>query len=91
MPDVSENEFPKYFNLDGEKLHRNIINNVKFTGFIEHADGTKFWYLNGINHRIDGPAIEYPDGTKFWYIDNKQVTKLQCKLLHDLMKLKGLK
>ena len=68
MPDVFENEFPKYFNLDGEKLHRNIINNVKFTGFIEHADGTKFWY-----------------------IDNKQVTKLQCKLLHDLMKLKGLK
>jgi len=30
-------------------------------------DGDKFWYQNGIRHRVDGPAVEYADGTKHWY------------------------
>ena len=28
---------------------------------------TKRWFLNGIYHREDGPAIEYLDGTKVWF------------------------
>lgn len=28
---------------------------------------TKIWKLNGLYHRVDGPAIEYADGTKMWY------------------------
>ena len=31
--------------------------------------GNKHWYLNGLRHREDGPAIEYPDGTKEWYLN----------------------
>ena len=34
---------------------------------IEHANGTKLWWINGKLHRDDGPAIEYADGTKSWY------------------------
>jgi|SRR5579859_1064158 len=30
--------------------------------------GTKRWYLNGLLHREDGPAVEYTDGTKEWYL-----------------------
>jgi hypothetical protein len=33
-----------------------------------NSNGTKFWFLNGNRHRVDGPAIEFIDGTKFWYI-----------------------
>jgi len=32
-------------------------------------DGTKYWYLNGVLHREDGPAIENVDGGKAWYLN----------------------
>lgn len=31
-------------------------------------NGSKFWYMNGVPHREDGPAIEWPDGTKSYYV-----------------------
>jgi len=37
-----------------------------------YPNGTKRWYLNGKNHREDGPAIEYPSGAKFWYLNGKK-------------------
>ena len=36
-----------------------------------HSNGSKFWYLNGEYHRLDGPACEYSDGTKVWYMNGK--------------------
>ena len=33
--------------------------------------GTKWWYLNGQRHRVDGPAIEYSNGIKWWYLNGK--------------------
>jgi hypothetical protein len=36
---------------------------------VEHANGNKFWYLNGKLHRTDGPAAEYADGGKAWYLN----------------------
>ena len=36
-----------------------------------YADGEKGWYLNGILHREDGPAVEYPKGGKSWYLNGK--------------------
>ena len=45
---------------------------------IEHADGTKYWYLNGKYHREDRsetgvslPAIEYANGDKYWYLNGE--------------------
>lgn len=29
--------------------------------------GDKYWYTNGLFHRMNGPAVEYTDGTKEWY------------------------
>jgi len=34
--------------------------------------GTKEWYLNGKQHRVDGPAVEYANGTKSWYLNGKR-------------------
>jgi hypothetical protein len=31
--------------------------------------GTKRWWVNGLLHRTDGPAIEWSDGDKDWYIN----------------------
>ena len=33
-------------------------------------DGTKYWYMNDLLHREDGPAFEC-DGDKVWYINGK--------------------
>ena len=57
---------------------------------VEYPDGSKYWYVDGKQHRLDGPASEYYDRSKSWWVDDKQVTELQCKLLCDMMKLKGL-
>ena len=38
---------------------------------IEYYNGTKFWWLNGVQHREDGPAVEFVDGAKFWYKHGK--------------------
>jgi len=35
-------------------------------------DGTKRWYVNGLRHREDGPAVVYYDGDKEWYKDGKR-------------------
>jgi len=39
---------------------------------IEHADGSKAWYIDGKRHRMDGPAIEYANGGKEWWVDGKR-------------------
>ena len=40
---------------------------------IEHADGTKSWYVNDQCHRLDGPAIELANGTKAWYVNGQKL------------------
>jgi len=39
-------------------------------GMVIDTDGSKFWYLNGVKHREDGPAIEWSDGSKFWWLND---------------------
>ena len=36
------------------------------------AYGNKRWYINGVLHREDGPAIELKNGTKYWIIDGER-------------------
>ncbi len=31
------------------------------------SDGAKHWYLYGVLHRDDGPAVERPGGEKWWF------------------------
>ena len=35
-------------------------------------DGATFWYLHGVIHRDDGPAVVRPNGDKWWYQYGKQ-------------------
>jgi len=38
---------------------------------IVEEDGDKYWYLNGMLHRTDGPAVECTNGDKCWYLNDK--------------------
>ena len=33
--------------------------------------GDKYYYINNLLHREDGPAVEFIDGSKFWYVNNR--------------------
>ena len=37
--------------------------------------GTKYYYVNNVLHREDGPAIESSNGTKYWYLEDELLTK----------------
>ena len=37
-----------------------------------HANNDKEWFLDGMRHRTDGPAIEFDNGAKRWYLDGKR-------------------
>jgi hypothetical protein len=34
-------------------------------------DGSKYWHLNDVLHREDGPAVENANGSKYWYLNGK--------------------
>ena len=36
-----------------------------------HPDGSKDWWLNGLLHRTDGPALEWADGSKEWWLNGQ--------------------
>ena len=36
-----------------------------------YDNGTKYWYLNGKQHREDGPAVEGSDGHKEWRLNGE--------------------
>jgi hypothetical protein len=40
------------------------------TGLFVRKNNDKYWYQNGLLHRLDGPAIEFTDGNQEWYINN---------------------
>lgn len=44
----------------------------KYVFCFDYANGTKFWFLNGKCHRVNGPAIEYVNGNKEWYLNGKR-------------------
>ena len=41
-------------------------------GLIIDEEGTKRYYLNGILHRVDGPAIEWAGGVKSWCLNGER-------------------
>ena len=43
----------------------------KITGLVIDEDGDKYWFLNGIWHREDGPAVEWANGSKLWYLNGQ--------------------
>lgn len=40
---------------------------------VTHHRGRKEWYLNGVIHRVDGPAIIYLDGHESWWLNGEWI------------------
>jgi len=46
-----------------------LTEHPKFTGCLIDKDNYVFWFLNGKQHRDNGPAVEYANGSKVWYVN----------------------
>jgi hypothetical protein len=77
----------KHYSLDNQII---VEPSRLFTGIVECEDGTRYWYVDNIRHRIDGPAYIGPDGYEEYWVNCKQVTELEHDLLYNMLKLKGL-
>ena len=44
-------------------------------GLILNENGTKFWYLNDVLHRVECPAIIRPSGVEYWYLNGVLMSK----------------
>ena len=53
----------------------NRINMYKEYVIKVYTNGDKYWYLNGISHREDGPAIELSNGSKYWFLNDKKYSE----------------
>jgi len=61
----------RLYTFDNQFIEETYGVPVNFTGIVECANGTKFWYMNGKCHRLDGPAIDYAGGSRQWYVNGK--------------------
>ncbi|WP_422758719.1 hypothetical protein [Paenarthrobacter sp. C1] len=44
-----------------------------FTGMRTSLDGSRSWWIEGVAHRIDGPAVIRADGSLEWYVHGRRV------------------
>jgi hypothetical protein len=44
-----------------------------FTGIVEFLSGDKWWLINGLHHREDGPAVIPKNGIKLWWLNGKPI------------------
>lgn len=42
---------------------------IKKNGLITYSNGTKYWHINDLYHRVDGPAVVDYNKTKHWFIN----------------------
>jgi hypothetical protein len=68
VQEINESKAPK---LEILKLKLKETLPPGFTGIVEISNGTKFWLVNGLPHRLDGPAVELVSGEQNWYKEEK--------------------
>ncbi len=79
---VVVNEYARCYYDKDNQLHRTNGPAVIW------ADGTKYWYHNGLRHRTDGPAVEWAGGRKEWW-QNGLRHRTDGPLLNGVMGISG--
>ena len=58
------------FGLDHEWARRtNLLTEI--TGMVEWANGSRAWWVNGLRHREDGPALVKANGDREWWVNGR--------------------
>src|ERR1035437_2149197 len=68
----------RWYNALGA-LHR--TDGPAFSSKLACHGGSNQWFMNGLRHREDGPAIEYYSGDRLWYLDGKNYSEVEFKHL----------
>ena len=53
--------------------------------YIKYRDGMDCWFLDGLLHRPEGPAITHPDGTESWYLNGSRLKPSEIKQMKHLL------
>jgi hypothetical protein len=57
---------------------------------ITNSIGNRAWYVDGVSHREDGPAIIHTNGSQFWYYKGKFMgDDLTLKQFQSYIKLRA--
>lgn len=59
-----------------------------FTGIVENENGTVAYFLKGLLHRTDGPAVTWFNGTTICFINGKQLNT-QKEFILELQRFNG--
>ena len=72
--------FIKHFEIEEDKL-------AIFTGYVkpEKREDEMHWWINGVRHREDGPAIIW-DGDRWWYWHGKFIMMTKGDITDDQIK-----
>lgn len=64
------NTFFKSILVENSTVYVRVVtlNGDKYTG-IWKGSGASEHYVDGLRHRVDGPAVEHTNGTKEWYFE----------------------
>jgi hypothetical protein len=85
-----KNDKQIYYNLTDCSPIGPKITKLSNSGYLhEYVNGHKRWYLNGVLHREDGPAIVCSNEYKEWYVNGKFINCNSQKHFLQLMKLKA--
>jgi len=68
MTDYTFDEMEKWYNNKGQ------YHCEDGPAYVDHVIGYACWYINGVRHRIDGPAVEVNgDRQNYWFINGKLI------------------
>jgi hypothetical protein len=52
--------------VNGKRYIDNLLPDEELMPFVESSDGSRYWHIDGILHRDDGPAIENAQVHEWW-------------------------
>lgn len=57
--------------LPGFRKESVVEDGIEYEVRVYRLNGDRYWYLNGVYHRVQGPAVDRVNGHKSWYLNGK--------------------
>jgi hypothetical protein len=77
----------KCWYINNHELHRIEIDPNTGLSLPAYEGRWKSWWVYGVRHRDDGPAIEYANGQTQYHINGKHIPQLDNKHIYGKEKL----
>ena len=79
LPAIIREDGSEEWHHHGQKHRITVGPDGKTLPAMVEASGYKAWYLDGLLHNEDGPAVMRPDGTVVYCLNGKGLTKAEAE------------